>query len=115
MNKKLLTIVAVSAFAGSPAAYAEPVTYDFTGTGYVHTFIGVGGESTYQETAFTGTVTFDVLAEGPSGSDSYSGNTSAQDRSGWVQSDFNIQWAGNSFNPEPGGGSALQRLDCDRV
>jgi hypothetical protein len=99
MNKKLLIIVAASAFAGSPAAYAEPVTYDFTGTGYVLTFIGVGGESTYQETTFTGTVTFDVLAAGPSGPDSYSGNTAVQDRSGWVQSDFNIQWAGHSFNP----------------
>jgi hypothetical protein len=100
MNK-LLTMVAVGAFAGSPAAHAESVTYDFTGTGYVLTFIGEGGESTYQETTFMGTVTFDVLAAGPSGPDSYSNNTSAQDRSGWVQSDFNIKWAGNSFNPSP--------------
>jgi len=76
MNK-LLTMVAVGAFAGSPAAHAESVTYDFTGTGYVLTFIGEGGESTYQETTFMGTVTFDVLAAGPSGPDSYSNNTSA--------------------------------------
>ena len=101
MNKKLLAMVAVGVLAGPPTAHAESVTYDFTGTGYVYTFTGVGGESTYLETTFTGAVTFDVLAEGPSGPDSYLDNTSAHDRNGWVQSDFNIKWTGNSFNPSP--------------
>ena len=101
MNKKLLAMVAVGVLAGPPTAHAESVTYDFTGTGYVYTFTGVGGESTYLETTFTGAVTFDVLAEGPSGPDSSTGDTWAQDRNGWVQSDFNIHWAGHSFNPGP--------------
>ena len=101
MNRNLLATVAAGVLAGSPSAYAESVTYDFTGTGYVYTFTGVGDESTYLETTFTGAVTFDVLAEGPSGPDSYRHDTTAQDRNGWVQSDFNIKWAGSGFNPGP--------------
>lgn len=84
------------------AAQAVPMTYDFAGTGSVCTFANNAGcESTY-EGAFTGTVTMDVLADGPSGADSFlSGNSMAYDYNGWVQSDFLIQWDGNSFNPGP--------------
>lgn len=84
------------------AAQAVPVIYDFAGTGSVCTYASnVGCSSTYSG-EITGTVSIDVLASGPSGTDSsIYGSKQAGDRNGWVQSDFLIQWSGNSFNPGP--------------
>jgi hypothetical protein len=84
------------------AAHAAPVTYDFAGTGSVCTYASNASCASTYEGAFTGSVTIDVLASGPSGADSFTnGATLAYDYDGWAQSDFLIQWDGNSFNPGP--------------
>lgn len=102
MNTKLLAIAATVALGGPLIAHGESVTYDFTGIGHVYTFTGTDHEFIDLETTFTGAVTFDVHAEGPGGSDfDTDGSTWARDRNGWVQSDFDIRWAGNRFNPMP--------------
>ena len=85
-----------------PAAQAVPVAYDFAGAGYVCTYAGSANCASTYNGAFTGTVTIDVLADGPSGADSFdNGGSLAYDYNGWVQSDFLIEWDGNSFNPGP--------------
>ena len=84
------------------AAQAVPLTYDFAGTGSVCTYASDASCASTYEGAFTGSVTIDVLANGPSGADSFTnGSTLAYDYEGWLQSDFLIQWDGNSFNPGP--------------
>ena len=104
MTKKNYLAIALTATALTAplAAFAAPVTYDFAGTGTFCTYNGAGTVGTCQEgKAFTGTVAFDVLADGPGGADGATdGKTWADDLSGWVDSDFTIQWDGNSFNPE---------------
>ena len=85
------------------AAHAVPVTYDFAGTGHVCTYASDGSCASTYDGAFTGSVTIDVLADGPGGADSYTnGSSLAYDYNGWLQSDFLIQWEGNSFNPGRG-------------
>ena len=84
------------------AAQAVPVTYDFAGAGSVCTFASDASCASIYDGAFTGSVTIDVLTDGPSGADSYSnGSSLAYDYNGWLQSDFLIQWDGNTFNPGP--------------
>jgi hypothetical protein len=103
MNKLPLRMTALVAclFSGL-AAHAVPLTYDFAGTGSVCTFASDASCASTYEGAFTGSVTIDVLANGPSGPDSFTnGSTLAYDYDGWLQSDFLIQWDGNSFNPGP--------------
>ena len=92
------------------AAQAVPLTYDFAGTGSVCTFAANASCASTYEGAFTGSVTMDVLADGPSGSDaSTNGGSLVYDYNGWVQSDFLIQWDGNSFNPGP----VASQIDSD--
>jgi len=103
MNKLPLRLTALVAclFSGL-AAHAVPLTYDFAGTGSVCTFASDASCASTYEGAFSGSVTIDVLANGPSGPDSFTnGSTLAYDYDGWLQSDFLIQWDGNSFNPGP--------------
>lgn len=63
-------IVLSGCLMGSNAANAVPVVYDFTGSGTLYTFTGVGADFTSQEISFGGWVSIDVLG-GPSGSDSH--------------------------------------------
>ncbi len=84
------------------AAYAVPITYDFAGTGSVCTYANDASCASTYGGAFTGSITIDVLANGPGGADSFTnGSTLAYDYNGWLLSDFLIQWDGNSFNPGP--------------
>jgi PEP-CTERM motif len=109
MKKKMLwTIVTAGTLAAPLAAYAAPVTYDFTGSGTLCRFTGTGSAMTctYGET-FTGSVMVDVLASGPNGPDGYSGPTVAYDDNGWVDSHFAINWGGNTFGPGPVTGNTL--------
>jgi len=109
MKKKMLWMIMTAGTLATPlAAYAAPVTYDFTGSGTLCNFTGTGSAMacTYGQT-FTGSVTVDVLAPGPSGGDGYSGPTVAYDDNGWVQSDFTINWGANTFNPGPVTGNTL--------
>ena len=103
MNKLPLRMTALVAclFSGL-AAHAVPLTYDFAGTGSVCTFASDASCASTYEGAFSGSVTIDVLANGPSGPDSFTnGSTLAYDYDGWLQSDFLIQWDGHTFNPGP--------------
>jgi|HigsolmetaAR202D_1030399.scaffolds.fasta_scaffold04261_1 hypothetical protein len=90
----------VASLLGAAVAHAVPVVYDFTGAGHVCTYSGNTCNMTYSGT-FTGTVTIDVLANGPSGPDSSITDNEAYDYNGWVLSDFVIRWDGNVFNPDP--------------
>jgi hypothetical protein len=84
------------------AAHAVPITYDFAGTGSVCTYSSTASCASTYEGAVTGSITIDVLSDGPDGADSFTnGSSLAYDYNGWVQSDFLIQWDGNSFNPGP--------------
>jgi len=84
------------------AAQAVPLTYDFAGTGSVCTYASDASCASTYEGAITGSVTIDFLANGPSGADSFTNGTSlAYDYDGWLQSDFLIEWDGQSFNPGP--------------
>lgn len=89
----------VGCLMGGAVANAVPVTYDFTGTGILITYTGVSSTNVASAQTYTGWVTIDVIAPGPSGSDSYSGPDNATDLNGWVQSDFFIDWGSGSFNP----------------
>ncbi len=85
--------------SGLPAQ-AVPVTFDFTGTGFVCNYASDASCASRYDGAFTGSITVDVLADGPSGPDSYTnGTTMAYDYNGWAQADFLIQWGSESFNP----------------
>ena len=72
MNKLPLRMTALVAclFSGL-AAHAVPLTYDFAGTGSVCTFASDASCASTYEGAFSGSVTIDVLANGPSGPDSF--------------------------------------------
>ena len=101
MNSPLRATAIVACLLSSAVAQAVPVTYDFAGTGSV-SVCTAGSCDTTHGVAFTGAASIDVLASGPSGPDSFTdGSTTAYDYNGWVQSDFLIQWGGNSFNPGP--------------
>jgi PEP-CTERM motif-containing protein len=92
----------VACLCNGVAAHAVPFTYDFAGFGSVCTYAGNASCASTYDGAFTGSITIDVLANGPSGADSFTNATTlAYDYSGWVQSDFLIQWGGHSFNPGP--------------
>jgi len=94
----------------SAAAQAVPVVYDFTGTGWINTYTGVGSATTTTNSVnFNGWVSIDVLAPGPDGTDGYTDLVyeTAYDYSGWVQSDFFIDWGSGSFNPTAGPGILL--------
>jgi len=83
-------------------AQAAPVTFDFTGTGFVCTYASDASCASRYDGAFTGSFTMDVLAAGPSGADSYSdGSSLAYDYNGWAEADFLIQWGSESFSPGP--------------
>lgn len=102
MNFLMRATAIVVCLLSSAVAQAVPVIYDFAGTGSVCTVTGDGSCEWTYGVAFTGVVSIDVLASGPSGPDSSTdGSTLAYDYHGWVQSDFLIQWGGNSFNPGP--------------
>lgn len=104
MTKKNTLAIALTAIGltGPIAAFAAPVTYDFSGTGKLCTFNGAGSlGSCVEGQAFTGSVTIDVLASGPNGDDGHTdGKTYNQDLVGWVDSKYTIQWDGNSFSPD---------------
>jgi hypothetical protein len=92
----------VACLLSGRAAHAVPVIYDFAGTGSVCTYASDASCASTYDGAFTGTVTIDVLASGPSGADAFTnGSSLAYDYDGWAQSDFLIQWDSNSFNPGP--------------
>jgi hypothetical protein len=96
------TLLALAGLMGaSLTAHATPVIYDFTGSGSFCTYIGSGTDTACGTKAFTGSVTLELLAAGPSGPDSGIDAVSAFDNNGWVQADFLIQWEGGSFNPAP--------------
>lgn len=101
VGRIIVTVAGV--LGGAAAAQAAPVTYDFTGTGTVCTYGGVGmNQSCASDQTFTGTITFDVLAASPSGPDAGTdGSTYAYDSDDWVKSDFVIQWNGNTVSPAP--------------
>jgi hypothetical protein len=103
LSRKTIVILGMAGTLwNSLAATAESVVYDFVGSGFVCTYTGLGTNQTCLNPVFSGTISLEVLAEGPSGPDgSTNGSTEASDLNGWVQSDFLIQWDGNSFNPEP--------------
>jgi hypothetical protein len=94
------TALAACLFNGM-AAQAVPVTYDFAGTGNVCTYTRDGGCASNYDGAISGSVTIDVLADAPSGPGSYNSGTFIAYGYDWVQSDFLIEWDGNSFNPGP--------------
>lgn len=97
----LRAVALVACLLSGAVAQAVPVIYDFAGTGSFCTYESGICSSTYSG-GFTGTVSIDVLASGPSGTDAITdGVTQATDENGWVQSDFLIQWGSNSFNPGP--------------
>lgn len=103
MNTGLVVMLGAAALGGPIAAHAAPITFDFTGNGWLTTYVGNGGTTSTPEAAsFTGSVTFDVLSPGPTGPDGTSnGTTIASDPTGWVQSSFFIQWDAGSFTPGP--------------
>jgi hypothetical protein len=109
-------LVVASLTLCSVVANAVPVTYDFTGTGDLYTYTGTSNTSIHSSQTYTGWVTIDVLAPGPSGDDSYicDGNCTydyendvwspdgyATDYNGWVHSEFFIDWGSGSVSPGP--------------
>src|SRR5690349_2288808 len=110
MNKKMMcTMLAAAALGGSWAANAAPMTFDFTGNGNLCYYTGTGNASTCTVgQTFTGSVTMDLLANGPSGPDSSTnGTTVAYDAEGWVLSHFTINWGGNTFSPSAVPGNTM--------
>jgi hypothetical protein len=101
-NFRLRVTALVACLLSALAAHAVPVAYNFAGTGTVCTYANDASCASTYDGAFTGTVTIDVLASGPSGADAFTNGVSlAYDYDGWAQSDFLIQWGGNSFDPGP--------------
>jgi hypothetical protein len=115
MNTK--AILALGGLVGAPlAVHAQSVTYDFTGNGDFCSNAGAGTDFTcVTGLAFTGTVTIDVIADGPSGPDSYTDATTASDDNGWVRSHFVIRWDGNVYEPAPTPGPQLYSNESARV
>ena len=102
MNTK--AVLAVVGLFGTPlAVYAQSVTYDFTGTGEICTQAEVGTDFTcVTSQTFTGTLTIDVLADGPNGPDGYTyGGILAYDSNGWARSHFVIRWDSDEFDVTP--------------
>lgn len=103
MKTRLVVMLGAAALGGPIVAHAAPVTFDFTGNGWLTTYVGDGLTTSAPESAsFTGSVSFDVLSPRPTGPDGTSnGTTIASDPTGWVQSRFFIQWDDSSFAPGP--------------
>jgi len=78
----------------STTAHAVPIIYDFIGQGSVCAASCFEGD-------FSGTITLDLIAAGPSGDDSivYEDIGYAADPSGWVNTTFVINWEGGTFAP----------------
>ena len=98
--------VLLACLLGGATANAVPVIYDFTGTGALSTYTGVGNAfNTSAPVEFSGWVSIEEIGV-PSGDDSYINDLHgwAYDYSGWVQSDFFIDWGAGSFNPAVGSG-----------
>ena len=97
------------------ASVAVPGIHDFSGTGIVCTFTGVGwNETCASGQAFIGTATIDVVGAGPSGADAIIDSNRAYDNDGiWAQSDFLIQWGSNSFSPAPVPGQFLTMQEAE--
>jgi hypothetical protein len=78
----------------SPGANAVPIIYDFIGQ-------GSACASSCFEGDFSGTITLEQMAAGPSGDDGTVDEDIgyAADSSGWVNTTFVINWAGNTFAP----------------
>jgi hypothetical protein len=76
----------------SVGAQAAPILYDFTGTGEV-----CAAACSFQN--FSGTITIDAISPGPSGGDVYVDVAAGyvSDPNGWVNSSYEINWAGGSF------------------
>jgi hypothetical protein len=89
----LLTILGMSA----SAAQAVPVIYDVVGIGQVCP-VGIVMPACTQGVTFTGSVSIDVSAQGPSGPDSILIlPESAYDLDSWVDPTFEFAWEGGSF------------------
>lgn len=107
-NKEVKTMRRLSARAAAlvaslllgVAAHAVPVLYDFVGTGTVCEYHATNQCVTEYQGEFTGVISIDVLTPLPTGPDSIVTSNYAWGYD-WVISDFLIEWAGNSFNPEP--------------
>jgi hypothetical protein len=81
----------------STAASAAPITYDFTGVGQVcgsSCFFGPVFNG-----SFSGTITIDEIAPGPSGDDVHVDVAAGyvSDPNGWVNSSYEIHWDSGSF------------------
>jgi hypothetical protein len=100
----LTRILAAIALGLSTSATAAPVIYDFTGSGRTcaYTESGLNPPITCNEdVSFTGFMRLDVDPAGPSGFGSESGPATKYDPDGWVDSFFNIRWAGGTFVTTP--------------
>ncbi len=84
----------------SGMAQAVPVIYDFTGSGQIESYTGVGvSRVTTYSGNFFGTVTIDVIGT-PTYMDAHEAySISAVDP--WVDIDFQINWLGGQFQPAP--------------
>ena len=96
-------IAAVSLFACAGTAHSQSITYDFKGIGQVCTAAQPDADFVCDPDAqFTGSVTMDVLAQAPGGSDGETDGVSfARDDNGFVQNSFVIRWGNESFTPGP--------------
>lgn len=97
---KVASIAVLMALGAITTAKAGPVLFDFTGTGTVDSLTN-GSPSEVYAGEFTGTISFELLAPGPAGPDSYISPDYASDAFGWVRSRFFIQWGSSSFSPGP--------------
>lgn len=86
----------VALMLGSALANTAPVTFDFTGLGYLDTYDG-GPSVTTTGVNFSGSVTFDVLAPVPDGPGSSLDLFRAIDPDGWVQTSFFIDWGSGTY------------------
>lgn len=91
-------------------AHAIPVIYDFVGSGFIAEYPADGGAAIRRNTSFTGSVTINVVREGPQDDTdptrpglavSFLSPDHAYDSWGWVHSDIDIHWDSGSFNPTP--------------
>jgi hypothetical protein len=95
---KSAVIVAMGSFCAG--ANANLATYDFSGSGELITYIGSGTLFTSSQKFFTGTVTVDINAAGPSGPDVRTdGFTIISDEDSWVHAQFEFRWDDVSIRP----------------
>jgi hypothetical protein len=95
---KSAVIVAMGSFCAG--ANANLVTYDFSGSGELLTYIGSGTLYSSSQKFFTGTVTLDIDAAGPSGPDVRTdGLTIISDEDSWVHAQFEFRWDDVSIRP----------------